>query len=260
MGRIQKTEMLHLLPMIFVIFISLVFGATNTPSWAGEIATILEKAELEAQKITLPENIYDEEGVKAAKETAEVFNSPEFQEKVRCEEQRLEKEVFAGHIEPWIKKDKSMGHQKEQSTTLARAERVYLFLSSSVPDETIQAYIAAVAGTDDPNLVLVIRGWPSGRDGADTDTDTNYFSNILQKDPACKGTRTPCEHYQVGINLQPALFSQYGITQVPAVVFANGKTAYQIQGDASLRYLLERINREAKSDSLNKLINTIRKI
>ncbi|TKB08850.1 TrbC family F-type conjugative pilus assembly protein [Desulforhopalus sp. IMCC35007] len=258
MGRVQKTKMLHLLPVILVNFISLVLAISLTPSWAGEIATIMEKAELEAKKMTLPDNIYDEEGVNAAKETAELFNSSAFQEKVRGEEQRLEKEVFAGHIEPWKSKHNIDKQRKEQTGILAGTEKVYLFFSSSVPIETMQAYVAAIAGANDPNLVLVMRGWPGRRDGASRKADTDYFSKLLLKEPACARPPAPCEHYQLGISLQPELFAKYAITQVPAVVYLNNKVAYHIQGDAGLDYLLERINREAKSDTLNDLIHRIR--
>jgi hypothetical protein len=258
MGSVQKTKMLHLLPVIFVICFSLVVAATYAPAWAQEVASILEKAEVEAKKITLPVNRYTNEGLQAAEETSKIFYSPEFQEKVRCEEQRLEKEVFADHIKPWKTKRSNPRQRTEQTTTLADTEKVYLLFSSSVPDETMHAYITAIARADDTNLVLAMRGWPSGIDVAATEANTNYFSRILQKDPACQDTTKPCEHYEVAINLQPELFTQYGINQVPAVVYENDKAAYQIKGDAGLDYLLERINREAKSETLHHLVQKIR--
>lgn len=244
--------------MIFVILFSLVVAATSVPSWAQEVASIMKKAEIEAQKITLPVNRYTNEGLQAAEETSKIFYSPEFQERVKCEEQRLEKEVFADHVKPWKKERSNPRQQTEQISALASTEKVYLLFSSSVPDETIHAYITAIARADDPNLVLTIRGWPSGIGVAATETDTKYFSRILQKDPACQSTKTPCEHYDVGINLQPTLFTQYGINQVPAIVYINDKAAYQIKGDAGLDYLLERINREAKSETLRHLVQKIR--
>lgn len=250
--------MLHLLPITCAICFSLIVAATYVPSWAQDVTSVTKKAEIEAKKITLPVNRYAEEGLQAAEESSGVFFSPEFQEKVRREEQRLEQDAFADHIEPWKKQHSTVKQQAEQTNSLADTERVYLFFSSSMPDQTMQAYIAAIAGVGDPNLVAVMRGWPSGVDRAATKKDANYFSKILQKESACQGTRTPCEYYQVGISLQPSLFAKYGISQVPAVVYENDTVVYRIQGDAGLDYLLERINREAKSDTLNNLITTIR--
>jgi conjugal transfer pilus assembly protein TrbC len=248
--------MLHLLPMTVVIFFSLVVAAMYVPSWAQEVTSILEKAEIEAKKITLPINRYTDAGLQAAEETSQVFYSPEFQERVRSEEQRLEQEVFADHIKPWKTKHSKVRRQVEQTSTLADTEKVYLFFSSSLPDQTAQAYIRAVARAGDSNLVPVMRGWVN--DMANPKANTEYFSRILQKDPACQSTNKPCEHYEVGINLQPELFTTYGITQVPAVVYVNDKATYQIKGDAGLDYLLERINRDAQSETLDHLIQKIR--
>ena len=120
----------------------------------------------------------------------------------------------------------------------------------------MQAYIATIANAGAANVILVMRGWVGGM--ADTKADVTYFSRILQKDPACQGSSKPCEHYQVQINLLPSLFTKYAITRVPAVVYENTDTTYLIQGDTGLDYLLERINREAKSAAITSLIKKIR--
>lgn len=241
--------------MTVVIFFILVVAATYVSSQAQDVDSIMEKAEIEAKKITLPVNEFTDAGLQAAEETSKVFYSPEFQERVRGEEQRLEQDVFTDHIEPWKTRSK-VRRQVEQTSTLADTEKVYLFFSSSVPDQTAQAYIRAVARAGDSNLVPVMRGWVN--DMANPKANTEYFSRILQKDPACHSTNKPCEHYEVGINLQPALFTTYGITQVPAVIYVNDKATYQVKGDAGLSYLLERINRDAQSETLEHLIQKIR--
>ncbi len=256
MGRLQKTTMLHLLPITCAICSSLVVAAIYVPSWAQDITSVMEKAENEAKKITLPINRYAEEGLQAAEETSQIFFSPEFQENVRREEQRLEQDVFADHIKPWKTKHSTVKQHAEQTSSFADTERVYLFFSSSLPDPTVQAYLRAVARAGDSNLVPVTRGWVNGL--TDIKAGAEYFSRILQKDPACQNTTKPCEHYELGIHLQPALFTTYGITQVPAVIYINDKTAYLIKGDAGLDYLLERINREVHSESLAHLIQKIR--
>ena len=194
--------------------------------------------------------------MKAAQKTSDHFHSPEFQEKIQCEQQRLEKEVFADYTVPWKKKQQTKAGQTTEAGSQTSTEKVYLLFSSSVPDETIQAYIATIANAGAANIILVMRGWVGGM--ADTKADVTYFSRILQKDPACQGSGKPCEHYQVEINLLPSLFTKYGITRVPAVVYENAEITYLIQGDTGLDYLLERINREAKSAALTSLIKKIR--
>lgn len=261
--------MLHLLPIkpfLIVFVLALVKGTTSAGAEDAAVYTfdnvsnIIEKAREDAKKITLPVNTYSDKGLQAAKQTSDTFFSKQFQEKIQCEQQRIEKEVFSGYIAPWKQKQQIEEGQRKSGGSLSSTEKVYLFFSSSVPDETVQTYIAVIAEAGEPNLVLAMRGWPSRRDGAATKVDTQYFSKILQKELTCQRTQTPCEYYQLGINLQPSLFVKYGITQVPAVVYVNDKAAYRTQGDSGLDYLLERINREAKRNSLNKLISTIRNI
>ena len=241
---------------IFLIFILLGLGASHSAVQAEEVAGLLERAEHEAEKITLPINTFQDEGLKAAQETAGIFHSPEFQEQIRCEEQRLEKEIFAGYTAPWQKKVNEVEQEKEQSL-LAKGEKVYLFFSSSVPLETMQAYIAVIARTGDSNVIPLMRGWAGGLSA--TEANIKYFGRLLQKDSACRGTSEPCQYYKVKIRLQPSFFAQYGITRVPAVVYVKDQSSYRIQGDARLDYLLERINREAKSSTLDNLIEALQR-
>lgn len=241
----------------YPLILMLVALAAGLPSaWAEDISALMKKAEKEAETIALPTNTATEEGLKAARETAEKFHSPEFQEKVQCEAQRLKKEVFSDHMAP-TKSRSLIDKQQSQPTGILAGEKIYLFISSSMPIEAIRSYIEAVVKTAEPNLIPVMRGWVNGM--ADTETNADYFGRILEKDPTCRpDTHHACEYHRLVISLQPALFTKYGITQVPAVVYVHDNIAYQIYGDARLDYLLEKINSEAKSDTLNSLIQTIR--
>ena len=144
-------------------------------------SSIMEKARGEAKDMTLPVNKYAEEGLKAAEECAEIFYSPEFQQEIICEQQRLEREVFREYTASWKKKKQRPATElAEQNDCLSDTEKVYLFFSSSVPDETAQAYIADIARANDPNVIPVMRGFVKGL--ADIKVSTKYFSRILQKD------------------------------------------------------------------------------
>ncbi|MGB3209301.1 MAG: TrbC family F-type conjugative pilus assembly protein [Desulforhopalus sp.] len=239
-----------------VIFIVLLLGVGLTLAQEEDAPSIMEQAKNDAKKMTLPINKYTNEGLKAAQESSDHFHSPEFQEKIRCEEQQLEREVFADYTAPWEKKQQTKKEQAIEAGSLTSTEKVCLFFSSSVPDETIQAYITTIAKAADPNVIPVMRGWVGGM--ANSKADVTYFSRILQEDLLCQDSSEPCQHYQVEISLQPALFTKYAITRVPAVVYENENDTYLIQGDAGLDYLLERINREAKSTALADLVKTMR--
>ena len=225
----------------------------------SDVSRIMKKARKDAENMNLPVNKYNEQGLKAAKETADLFHSPEFQERIQCEQQQLKKEVFADFIKPWKKKTRQRAaEQKEQVGSLAAGEKIFLFISSSIPDETVHAYIADLAKAGDPHLSLVMRGLVGGMAKAQEKKDHYYFGRILKKELDCPRTQTPCERYQMAIRLKPSLFTKYGITRVPAVIYEYDGNAFLIQGDTGLDYLLERINREVKSKGLASLIKKIR--
>ena len=225
----------------------------------SDVSRIMKKARSDAEKIILPVNQYNERGLKDAKETADLFHSPEFQERVQCEQQRLEKEVFTDFIKPWKKKIRqTTAEQKEQVGNLAAGEKIFLFISSSIPDETVHAYITDLDKAGDPHFALVMHGLVGGLAQVRAKKGQSYFSRIMKKELDCPKAKTPCERYQVPIRLKPSLFTRYGITKVPAVVYEHDGNSFLIQGDAGLEYLLERINREVKSKGLASLIKKIR--
>ena len=240
-----------------MIFAGLLLGVFVNQAWAeepqlydlGHVSSIMKKARLDAKEMVLPDNRHTRKGQKTASETAGTFHSPEFQEQIQCEEKRLETEVFKDYIASWEKK----------KAVETQSKKIYLFLSSSVPDETVHAYLADIAQAADPALVPVMRGLIRGKNNIKGNTE--YFSRILKHDLACLDGKKPeniCRRFKTNIRINPLLFTRYEITAVPAVVYTDENKAYLIQGDAGLAYLLERINREAKSASLAGLINKLR--
>ncbi|MHB1350298.1 MAG: TrbC family F-type conjugative pilus assembly protein [Desulfobulbaceae bacterium] len=218
----------------------------------NNVATRIEQAREDAKKMTLPANRHTEAGRQAAGQTAKTFHSPEFQERLQCEQQRLEQEVFEKHTAPWKQKP-----VVEQPGDLAATDKVYLFLSSSVPEDTVRTYIATIARAKATQVVPVLRGLIKGRENIKASAD--YFSRIMQEERDCQDKKeSTCRRYQVPIKIDPTLFERFGITRVPAVVYAGEKDTFTIQGDAGLTYLLERINRDAKSMTLANLINQLR--
>jgi hypothetical protein len=225
----------------------------------SDISRIMKKAREDAEKINLPVNRYQEDGMKAAEKTSKLFHSPAFQERIQCEQQRLEKEVFADYTKPWKRKVRQTAiEQKAPIDSLAADEKVYLFISSSIPDETVHVYIVNLDKVADPNVSLVMRGLVGGITKVRVKKGQSYFSRIMKKELDCPRTQTPCERYQVPILLKSSLFTKYGITRVPAVAYEHDDNIFLIQGDAGLDYLLEKINREAKSTGLASLIKKIR--
>ena len=239
--------------MIFLLLFMLCTATLEpgTASAEGPVPDVIEKARRQAGKLTLPANRHAEAGQREAEQSAAIFQSPKFQEKLHCEQQRLEQEVFSDVVS----QTKLPGPERKADNAPPTA-RIYLFLSSSVPDETVRAYISTIAHAERDEIVPVLRGLVKGRD---FQASAGYFNRILQEEPDCRDTReTKCRRYQVPIRIDPLLFDRYGITRVPTLVYAGDKDTFLIQGDAGLIFLLERINREAHSHELIDLIDKLR--
>jgi len=227
----------------------------------NNISKLLERARGDSSNMSLPDNKHAEEGQKAAQQSSDEFYSPEFKEKITCEQQRLEKKVLQDFIQPW--KEKKPGENKDQAgqaSHLLETEKVYLFLSSSIPDETVHAYLATIERVADPRLLSVTRGLVRGIHNRKA--HTKYFSKILKKNLSYTDKKQPeeiCQRLKVAINVNPLLFAKHNISQVPAVVYTNREKVFIIHGDAGLDYLLERINREAKSATLTSLIKNVQR-
>lgn len=121
-----------------------------------------------------------------------------------------------------------------------------------MPDATIYSYLTALELLDDPHITMLMRGFVPGE-------RQRYMIRITKKDRSCvdnlqQGKRGLCERFEIPIKIQPSLFDKYEVTQVPALVYERGKAVWKITGDAGLDYLLEKINREAKSQGVEGLI------
>ncbi len=246
-------------------------GASAAPGFdLNVVSGVITRANRleERMKNTLPENAYKREGEIEARKTFESYESPAFQRKVMLENERLKKEVFGG-LKAYYKDmgprtgKKTLGKKRER---LSPNERIYLFISSSVPEATLRTYIEQIAGLSDPNIEVVMRGFIGGMKYMGP--TLNFIGKLLEKDPSCG---LSCGLYGADMEVDPLLFRRYGILQVPAVVYVPdievlgpgseglGRNArvggsYAFYGDAALSYSLKRINEEANSASLAAVI------
>jgi len=149
--------------------------------------------------------------------------------------------------------------QKEQEAQgiLKETEKVYLFLSSSIPEASFQGYMAYLDGL--PEIVPVMKGMVGGLGKENKKERVQWWSKVLKKDTTCEKTpEKPCDLIKPAISIKPALFNQYSITEVPALVYDRGDEIFQIQGDVGIVTLLEKVNQEAKSRSLTAFIAKVR--
>ena len=219
-------------------------------------------------KNTLPANAYKREGEIEARKAFESYESPAFQRKVLLENERLKKEVFGGSMAYYKVPGPGPGKKAVNGgrERLSPNDRIYLFISSSVPEATLRTYIEQIAELKDPNIVVLMRGFIGGMKYMGP--TLKFMGKLLEKDPSCE---LSCGLYGVDVEVDPLLFRRYGILQVPAIVYVsdievlgpgseglkrNAKVdrAYEFYGDAALSYSLKRINEEAKSATLAAVI------
>jgi len=201
-----------------------------------------------AKTMTIPENIHKETGIKAAEKSNADFRKPEFQQKIADE--------FNRQADLFIPESRR-GKKQEANGTLAETEKVYLFLSSSIPEASFQGYMAYLEGV--PEIVPVMKGVVGGIGKENKKERIRWWSQVLKKDTTCKMTaEKPCDLIKPAVSIKPTLFNQYSITEVPTLIYDRDGEIFQIQGDVGIITLLEKVNQEAKSQSLTGLIAKVR--
>ncbi|MFP7756239.1 TrbC family F-type conjugative pilus assembly protein [Thermodesulfobacteriota bacterium B35] len=239
--------MLYLLRLILVVLCLCAPFTGEAGDLDTDVAAALARGRDAAGSIILPSEKTLAEGREAAEKAVSGYRSPEFRARIRKEQRR----VCTASVQTG---------RESGRTALDRDERIYLFLSSSIPDETVHNYLVDIAGVNEPALVPVMRGLVGGF-GGDMQESARYFARVLKKDPACEDDlehQRHCERLKIRILFQPPLFEKYSISRVPAVIYDNGDQAFLVHGDAALDYLLERISQEAHDKGLEDLVARIR--
>ena len=192
------------------------------------------------------------EGKKAADKAMESFNSKENQEKLQKEKARLQERNASQTGAPLLIQPQQAPLQQNTSK-----DKVYVFLSSSMPDEAVNASITQAARYGGDRIIPVFYGFPGGL--ANKRAAGSYFAHMMQESLACKDTQDlRCPRSRIRMKVNPALFQQYGVTRVPTVVYTNGVDSWALGGDATLGFILEKINGEARSPFLAQVIKNIR--
>jgi type-F conjugative transfer system pilin assembly protein TrbC len=258
---------------VFAVTTILVFASVS--AFAGDLSTdeisaIQQKAKKDAAGMVLPPNDYEALGKEKAEEAYRIYQSEEFQSKIALERERIQKEIF-GREGPYYK------DSKKGSTTggLGANERIYVFLSSSIPRETLRRYTSAAGALGDRNVRFVMRGFI---DGAKYIKPTlRFVRDLLLEDPNCDPLRGACRTYDTAVIIDPMLFERYHITHVPAFVYATVsnlqdpekseglesnisiRSFHTVHGDINFEYVLEAFEKETHSAGVSALLAGLRK-
>jgi hypothetical protein len=196
------------------------------------------------------------------------LRSPEYLERLDAEKERLRRDVFGQVLEAF---PEASGSGASRSGGLPPTDRIYLFISESIPLETLRNYARDGADLGDPRIVMVVRGFVGGM--KHVLPTRRFVLDVLRRDLACESeVRSDCELLPVRLVIDPLLFRRYDVQEVPTVVYAQGvhsvppgtergpaviaggERFWRLSGDAGLDALLRRINRDAKSPALTSTV------
>ena len=237
----------------------------------GVVNSAITRGNRLVRGMKVPGNAYKAQAGAEAQKAFDLYKLPAFQERIRAESARLKSQVFKG-IHAYYNDLLGVNKNKKSPSRphLAADERIYLFISSSVPNTTLRTYIEQIARLHDPNVVVLMRGFIDGM--KKMGPTLQFIQGLLEKDPS-QGLSGGL--YGVNVEVDPLLFRRYGIDRVPAVVYvpdieverpgsegflADARVSrwYVFYGDSALIYSLKRINEEAKSASLAGVIRGLR--
>jgi type-F conjugative transfer system pilin assembly protein TrbC len=258
---------------VFVVVAVLVLVSLS--AFAGdlstdEISSLEEKAKKDAAGMVLPLNDYETLGRQKAEEAYRIYQSEEFQRKIALERERIQKEIF-GREGSYYKDSKKGG----AAGGLGANERIYVFLSSSIPTETLRRYTGAAGALGDRNVRFVMRGFIGG--AKYIKPTLRFVRHLLLEDPNCDPLTSTCRTHNTAVIIDPMLFERYHITHVPAFVYATVsnlqdpekseglesnisiRAFHTVYGDINFEYVLEAFEKETHSAGVSALLAGLRK-
>lgn len=162
------------------------------------------------------------------------------------------------------------GNALHGTAILKEDERIYIFISSSLPKETLRNYARDLDALGETKISMVMRGFVGGM--TKVRPTLEFLKGVIFKDENCDSEK--CDAYHAQVHIDPLLFRRYGIEAVPAIVYArevSGIAAvsevkegeageyYVVYGDAALDGALDLIDREVRASSLECLLWKLRR-
>ncbi|WP_066358725.1 type-F conjugative transfer system pilin assembly protein TrbC [Geobacter anodireducens] len=251
---------------------------TVQPLSMPDLSKTLKDAERMAKYMSVPKNRFEKEMQAEAAKTIAVYHSPEYQAKIAAEMERIKREMFHEQLKDLPAEKGGLKQESEKAENIFAApgrlqddERIYVFISSSMPMETIRSYAAAIGRMNDPKkIVMVMRGFIGGMQKIGP--TTSFIADLLKVKSSCDlAAGEQCQMVNANVLVDPILFRRYGITQVPATVYVKGVKVnipeqsegnddvsvgsfWTVYGDAALEYNLDKIRQDSGSESLKRLL------
>lgn len=230
----------------------------------ADVKGLLDKGEEMSKNYQLPHNPYEAAMKVKAEEVSRYYNSDEFQAKVETQAKQMLESSLGAKVAEYY----SDGYDGKKLAFLEKDERIYVFVSSSMPMHVVRNYASDIAKLGDHRIQMVMRGFIGGMQKIVP--TTHFIAESLKKNPGCElAADNKCEMLSVDFLVDPLLFQRYDINQVPAFVYVKnlvmkntgGSEGFKsnietvgshlkLFGDAKLGYILGKIAQESGSDKL----------
>ena len=231
-----------------------------------DVTGVMEKSKAVAKTIKSTGNIHAKEMESVARETQTFYESDEFKKRVQDHTAQIAEQSIGKRFADYYKDSV----KKQGGGNLAADEKLYIFVSSSMPLETVRAYASDVAHLKDPRISIVMRGFVKGMHKlAPTVT---YVGHALKIDPDCVLTEGNCKVRDIDFMIDPLVFRRYSVDKVPAFVYVKGFKItdvdssegcganvekggqhYKVYGDANLKYVLTKLHDATNSQTIQAL-------
>ena len=198
---------------------------------------------------------------KSLHEVESYVQSDEFREKIEGAKRKISRGVLF-HSGASRSRKKSV----RRESLLREDERVYVFVSSSMPLDAVRAYVRDASRLKSRNVIFVLRGGVKGLRFMRPTVEWVY--SVIVRDPGCLDSGGKCRVYPVRFQIDPFLFRRFGINEVPAVVYVRGVVpragyseglpetkmgkAFVSYGDVSFFYHLFVLGRASGNERLKK--------
>lgn len=250
------------------VFVILSLVMSTTYAQLEKLGPSSEKVEQYRQRLEQNKNnnvnVEVNDAMKArAKKMHEYSNSKEFQESVNENKTRLQlayPEIFGEAPESAKVKEKKPEYE---------GDRVFVFISKSIPEETLRNYISDLAQL--PQATAVLKGFVGGVQKMQP--TIQFIGDLMKEDRDCK--MPDCDFNSANIVVDPIIFQRLKIDRVPAIAYiedykrtgycseglddgAKMNKVHVVYGDVPLKFALEYIDRKSPSKKLKTLIRKIK--
>ena len=262
-----SVEMEGDIPEIHVYVDGKLWKKLPVPLSSEDISNSVKTGTKQAEQLSLPENVRKDKTVEAAEDVTRFFQSQEFRRKIDAMKEQLYQEMKGEEAEA---NPEQLAKTPAKLRKLSSDERIYLFVSSSVPVETLRNYVRAVSDLGDPNIRIVLRGFVGG--ASKVAPTIAFLQEMLLVEPDCDPHKERCRSHHAPVIIDPLLFRRYRIGRVPAFVYipsvslkdrgmsegiesnTQAPEYFVLYGDTSLAAAVRLFAKEKKSPGLEGLL------